>query len=106
MLSELLPLMTDTVHQLHEPVRDVHARVLYSRRTAHHARVVETPGKILGAASRELLPDATATVWLINHPHALVIGDKLEMPAGDVLSVARLERRRYPGGVLTKAYLS
>lgn len=124
MLADLLPLMTDTVRQLHAGRRDIFGRVKITPPTEswdgegvsylsaigaiteHRARVTYSPGKMMGPASRETMPDATATVWLIDHPHPVVIGDTFELPDSAPLTVVRLERRKLPDGVLTKAYLT
>ena len=124
MLADLLPLMTDTVRQIHAGRRDIFGRANITPQTEswngegvsylsavgatteHRARVTYSPGKLLGSASRETMPDATATVWLIDHPHTVVIGDKFELPDSATLTVVRLERRKLPDGVLTKAYLT
>ncbi len=106
MLTDLLPLMTDTVFQIHAGRRDLFGKVEAGRSTEHRARVIYSPGKMLGPASREIIPDATATVWLIDHPHPVVIGDTFELPDSATLTVMRLERRNLPDGVLTKAYLT
>ena len=106
MLAELLPLMTDTVQHRSSPVRDLFGRVLDADATAHRARVVYSPGKVAGPASREAMLDATATVWLIDHPRPIAIGDTFELPGANLLKVARLERRALPGGLLFKVYLT
>lgn len=106
MLADLLPLMTDTVRQLHTGKRDLFGKVQEGTSTEHRARVTYSPGKALGQASREAMPDATATVWLIDHPHPIAIGDTFELPDAATLKVARLERRKLPGGVLHKVYLT
>ncbi|WP_295560197.1 hypothetical protein [uncultured Sphingomonas sp.] len=106
MLADLLPLMTDTVRQLHAGKRDLFGKVQEDTSTEHRARVTHSPGKALGQASREVMPDATATVWLIDHPHPIAIGDTFELPDAAALKVARLERRKLPDGVLHKVYLT
>lgn len=52
------------------------------------------------------MPNATATVWLIDHPHPIIIGDTFELPDAPALKVARLERRTVPGGVIHKVFLT
>jgi hypothetical protein len=74
--------------------------------TEHRARVTYSPAKLLGQASREAMPDATAIVWLINHPHPIIIGETFELPGGDQIKVARFELRTLPGGILHKVYLT
>ncbi|ONF95983.1 hypothetical protein [Sphingomonas jeddahensis] len=106
MLADLLPLMTDTVRQLHAGQRDLFGKVQAVTFTDHRARVTYSPGKTLGQASREAMPDAAATVWLIDHPHPIVIGDTFELPDAATLKVARLERRKLRDGVLHKVYLT
>jgi hypothetical protein len=124
MLADLLPLMTETVRQIHSSRRDLFGRTAIAppteiwtgesvsylpgsgTATDHRARVTYSPGKVMGLASREIMPDATATVWLIDHPHPIVIGDKFELPDSATLTVVHFERRKLPDGVLTKAYLT
>ncbi|KQT32689.1 hypothetical protein ASG29_13220 [Sphingomonas sp. Leaf412] len=124
MLADLLPLMTDTVRHWRDPVRDIFGRetiVAPSENwsgnglsfspgrgtvTLHRARVTYSPGKTLGAASNEAIANATATVWLIDHPHPIIIGDTFELPDATALKVVRLERRNLPGGVLHKVSLT
>jgi hypothetical protein len=106
MLADLLPIMTDTVRQLHAGKRDLFGKVQDGTYTDHRARVTYSPGKVLGPASRDTAPDAAATVWLIDHPHPIAIGDTFELPDAATLKVARLERRKLPDGVLYKVYLT
>jgi hypothetical protein len=106
MLADLLPLMTDTVRQQHGAGFDLFGKVQGSYATDHRARITYSPGESLGQASRENVADATATVWLIDHPHPVAIGDIFELPDSAPLKVARLERRKLPDGVLTKVYLT
>lgn len=106
MLADLLPLMTDSIRHQHAVARDVFGRVQPGDATEHRARVVNSPGKGIGPASREAMPDATATAWLIDHPFPIATGDTFELPTGEHLTVARLERRNFPGGVLSKVYLT
>lgn len=124
MLADLLPHMTDTVRHWRAPARNLfgHSTIVppseyptgsgvsllpgKGTSTEHRARVTYSPGKALGQASREAMPDATATVWLIDHPHPIAIGDTFELPDAAALKVARLERRKLPDGVLYKVYLT
>lgn len=106
MLADLLPLMTDTVRQLHAGKRDLFGKVQEGTSTEHRSRVTYSPGRTLGPESRENMPDAAAIVWLIDHPHPIAIGDTFELPDAAALKVARLERRKLPGGVLQKVYLT
>jgi hypothetical protein len=106
MLADLLPLMTDTVRQLHASKRDLFGKVQEATNTDHRARVTYSPGRALGQASREAMPDAAATVWLIDHAHPIAIGDTFQLPDAVTLKVARLERRKLPDGVLHKVYLT
>ena len=106
MLADLLPMMTDTVRQLHAGKRDMFGKSQDRDATEHRARVTYSPAKLLGQASREAMPDATAIVWLINHPHPIIIGETFELPGGDQIKVARFELRTLPGGILHKVYLT
>lgn len=106
MLADLLPLMTDTVRQLHAGKRDAFGKVQAGTFTDHRARITYSPGKMLAPASREIVADAAATVWLIDHPHPIAIGDAFELPDAATLKVARHERRKLPDGMLHKVYLT
>lgn len=124
MLADLLPLMTDTVRHWRGPARDLFGRQTIvppselhigngisilpgvGAITEHRARVTYAPGSMKGQASRESIADAAATVWLIDHPHPIAIGDTFELPDAATLKVARFERRVLPNGVLHKVYLT
>lgn len=123
MLAELLPLMTDSVRQWHSPLRDIFGRasivppleitddgelsvIAGTKVTEHRARILHTAGTLIGPASRERERDATATVWLIDHPHAIAIGDTFELPEHGALKVIRLERRQLAGATLSKVFFS
>lgn len=99
-------MMTDTVRQLHAGKRDVFGKTLTGDYTEHRARVTYSPGKMPGQASRMASRDATAVVWLINHPHPIIIGETFELPGGDQIKVARFELRTLPGAILHKVYLT
>jgi hypothetical protein len=106
MLADLLPLMTGTVQHWQTPVRDVFARVIGTEFSEHRARVIYSPGSVIAAASRQNMADAAATVWLIDHPRPIAIGDTFKLPAGETLKAVRVERRATAGAVLSKVYLS
>jgi hypothetical protein len=106
MLADLLPLMTDTVGHRRFPTRNIVGRTVDAYITSHRARIVYSPGQSVGTASRQSVPDAAATVWLINHPHPITIGDTFELSDDAVLKVVRVERRSLPDGTIHKAYLT
>ncbi len=106
MLADLSPLMTETVQHWMPPLRDIHGRETSRGHTNHLARVTYSPGDRIGVASRENSADAAATVWLVDHPRTIAIGDVFKLSTGDTLKAIRIERRTIGGGVLSKVYLS
>lgn len=106
MLNEIRHLLVETVVHFDAIRRDIHGRELSDDGTTHKARVIMSPGASLGPASRERMPDARATLWLVNHPRAIAIGDVFGLPDGERLKVIRAELRREASGTLHKVYLS
>lgn len=106
MLSPIRPMLTSQVEHWLPPVRDIHGRETKAGSTSHPARVVYSPGRSLGPASREKMADAAAIIWLLNHPRAIEIGDSFELPDSAVLTAIRIERRFMGSDALTKVYLS
>lgn len=88
------------------PIRDIHGRQVKAGSTAHRARVTYTPGTATAAPSRERVPDATATVWLVNHPRPIALGDTIELPTGETLNVIRAEARTSGTDTIHKVFLS
>ncbi|MGE8134448.1 hypothetical protein ACQKO5_12620 [Novosphingobium subterraneum] len=52
------------------------------------------------------MANATAVVWLLNHPHMIKIGDVFSLPSGDELKVIRWENRTAGADTVSKVYLS
>lgn len=100
------PLMNSTVKHWQTPVRDVFGKETASGFTEHPARVTNGPGKLIGRASGENMPDAKATIWLFDHPRPVVIGDTFELADGEALKAIRIERRSLGACTITKVYLS
>jgi hypothetical protein len=75
--------------------------------TSHAARVLMTPGKVIARASGEYMADAAATVWLLDHPRLIAVGDTFGLPNGSALKAVRVELRTRPwGGTVHKVFLS
>lgn len=106
MIAAIRPLLDSEVQHWLPPVRDIHGRQSKAGSTPHAARVSYTPGSIYAPATRERTGDATAIVWLLNHPRLIAIGDTFELPNGDALKVIRAERRSSGPDTLSKVYLS
>lgn len=106
MIAAIRPLLNAEVLHWLPPVRDIHGKPTQAGSTPHPARVVHTPGTVLGPASRERQGDAAATVWLLNHPRSIELGDTFELPTGETLKVIRAERRSDGADTLSKVYLS
>lgn len=107
-MHELLPLLNETVAHWRHRRRDVFGKDAEPIDwTSHSARVVMSPGKLLGRASGENMPDAAATLWLLNHPRPVRIGDTFTLPDGSALNAVRVECRTRPSGdTLHKVFLS
>lgn len=106
MLSDIRPLMTDTVEHWLPPKRSITGAETNTGSTTHAARVTSTPGRLVGPASRERMADAAATIWLLNHPRPVAIGDTFTLPNGEALKAIRVEHRSTGADTITKAYLS
>lgn len=106
-MDDLTPLLTDRVEHWLPPRRDIHGREISTGSTPHAARVVMTPGSAIGPASRARIADAAATVWLVDHPRPIAIGDTFGLADGQTLKVVRAETRTRPwGGTVHKVFLS
>lgn len=106
MLSTLRKMMTDQVEHWLPPIRDIHGKPVSAGSTRHAARVTYTPGVLVGPASNEFAANAAATVWLLDHPRPVVIGDTFTLPNGETLKAIRVEHRSTGANTITKAYLS
>lgn len=100
------PLMNSTVRHWQTSVRDLFGKETASGFTEHPARVTYGPGKLIGRASGENMADAKATVWLIDHPRPVAIGETFELADGETLKAIRIERRTLGAASITKVYLS
>ena len=111
MLAALRPLLSEQVEHWLELARDVHGRPVKvspageAGSTKHPARVIRMDGEVVMPFSRSPMADAKATLWLIDHPRPVAVGDTFELAGGEVLTVARAELRTVPGGTLSKVYL-
>lgn len=105
-LSDLIPLLNAQVEHMLPPTRSLTGAETWNGSTRHAARVIETSGRLMGPASREKVADAAATIWLLNHPRPIEIGDTFTLPSGEALKAIRVEYRT--GGLVTfhKVYLS
>lgn len=99
-------LLNSTVRHRLAPVRDIYGNETASGFTEHPARVSYGPGKLLGRASGENIPDARATVWLFDHPRTVAIGETFDLADGEALKAIRIERRTLGACTITKVYLS
>jgi hypothetical protein len=106
MLSDIRPMMTDTVEHWLPPARSITGNEVKSGSTIHAARVTYTPGRLVGPSSREKTTDAAATAWLLNHPRSADVGDTFTLPNGETLKAIRVEHRSTGADTITKVYLS
>jgi hypothetical protein len=104
--AAIRPLLNIQVQHWLPPVRDVQGKQAKAGSTTHAARLTHTPGTIITAASRERMADAAATVWLVNHPRPIALGDTFELPTGEALKVIRVERRASGADTISKVFLS
>lgn len=100
------PAINATVRHWYPPNRDIFGKQVTSGSSSHPARVSYGPGRLIGRASGEFMADAKATVWLLNHPRPVAIGDTFELPDGAPLKVVRAEHRTLGATTITKVYLS
>ena len=106
MLSELRPLLNAQVEHMLPPTRSLTGAETWNGSTRHAARIIETPGRLVGPASGEKVADAAATIWLLDHPRPIAIGDTFTLPSGEALKAIRIERRTTGANILHKVYLS
>lgn len=107
MLTDILPLLTDSVEHLPTIQRDIHGKIIEGAPgTMHRAKVIRKPGVIPAPASRDLMPQANATVWLIDHPSDVSIGQRFRLDAEPIpLDVIGVEVRVEGSMTLTKVHL-
>lgn len=106
MISGIRPMLNSQVEHWLPPVRDIHGRETKAGSTSHYARLIYSPGRSVGPASREKMADAAAIIWLLDHPRAVEIGDSFELPDGKILTAIRVEHRFMGMDTLIKVYLS
>lgn len=107
MIAEMLHLFTENVVHLSEPEYDLFGNIIPGTGgTEHRARVTRTTGSIMLPTSDTRTPNSAATVWLIDHPRAIVIGDAFEFAAGDRLTVVRTEHRALDNHTTHRVYLT
>lgn len=106
MLSAIRPLLNAQVEHWLAPARDLFGKDTSKGSTTHAARVVETPGRVFSRVYGEMIADAAATIWLLDHPRPISIGDTFTLPSGTTLKAARVETRTSGANTLHKVYLS
>ena len=106
MLSAIRPLLNAQVEHWLAPGRDLFGKETSKGSTTHAARVVETPGRVFSRATGDLTPDAAATIWLLDHPRPVTIGDMFTLPSGKALKAVRVEMRTSGANTLHKVYCS
>lgn len=99
-------MLTEQVEHWQAGRRSIHGASQPHFPTTHPARIVFSDGVVPGAASGERSINKAATVWLLDHPRPVVVGDTFGLPDSVTMTVVRVERRYSNGGTLTKAYLS
>lgn len=104
--AAIRPFLNAEVHHWLPPARDIHGHDIKAGYTAHPARVTYTAGAIIGPASMEHAANAAATIWLVNHPRPIGVGDTFELATGEILKVIRSERRTAGTDNICKVYLS
>lgn len=106
MLNYIRTLFTERVRHGESVSRDIYGKVIDARGTEHAARVVEAHGSIQAPASGERTADASATIWLLNHPRLIATGDTFVLPSGRKLAVRRVEYRTDGQDTLAKVHLT
>lgn len=106
MFAALHPLLDSHVDHWHTVSRDVFGDPSKVESSRHAARVLHTPATLLGMQSQERMANATAVIWLLNHPHMIKIGDIFTLPNRDELKVIRWENRTAGNHTVSKVYLS
>lgn len=106
MLNKIRPFLTDEVEHGEGITRDIYGKVLDATGSRHAARVIEVAGSLHAPASNERAGDASATVWLLNHPRIITAGDTFTLPSGRTLKVRRVEYRTDGRDTLVKVHLT
>lgn len=106
MFAGLTPLLDSHVDHWHEASRDVFGTATEVESTRHIARVLHNSGSLTATPSQERMANATAVVWLLNHPRPIKIGDTFSLPNGEALKVIRWENRTAGNSTVSKVYLS
>ena len=106
MLNDIRPFLTEQVRHGQGVTRDLFGKVTDHTGTQHAARVVEVQGGLPAPASGERIADATATIWLLNHPRIIRTGDTFTLPSGRTLAVRRVEYRTDGSNTLSKVLLT
>jgi hypothetical protein len=105
MFANLFNQMNETVEHWLTVTRDAFGKPTGHTVTEHLAHVTRTPGSVLPEASKDEAPASAATIWLVDHPRAVAIGDTFSFGDGEALTVARVERRELSGHTIHKVYL-
>lgn len=107
MLAALNPMLNETVEHWNKPKRDAFGKETYDGGTIHKARVVRSPGVLVGPASGEDVANAAACVWLLNHPRQIGIGSLFQLPGDEApLKAIRFESRTMGRVTLHKVWIS
>lgn len=107
MLAALNPMLNETVEHWNKPKRDAFGKETYDGGTIHKARIVRSPGVLVGPASGADLTNAAAQIWILNHPRQILIGNLFQLPGDDEpLKVIRLETRTAGRVTLHKVWIS
>lgn len=84
MLSELNPMLNETVSHFLPPTRDIYGQETFGGSTTHRARIARSPGVLVGPASGTGTTNAAATIWVINHPRLIEIGSHWLLPGDEI----------------------
>jgi hypothetical protein len=104
MLADLIPLLTENVLHMFSPERDLFGNIMGGTGTDHRARITYASGVRTGAASSANMAEAAATIWLLDHPRSIDIGDVFQLADGTLLKAIRIERRASSGSILAKVF--
>jgi hypothetical protein len=106
MFANFFRQMNETVEHWLTITRDAFGKPTGHTSTEHLAHVTRTPGSVLPEASKEEAPASAATIWLVDHPREVAVGDTFSFTDGTALNVARVERRELAGRTIHKVYLN
>lgn len=109
-MNDLAPLMTDTIDAWVKPYkRTATGMPIKGDVITYSAHITYAPdmrrSQVPGASSTVLTAPA-ATVWLVDHPGIVAVGDIFTLPDGSDLKAARTERRSNGINTITKVFLS